>query len=171
MGESEFRARVNKTCAGHGLICIPCLLLPGSHSFCQARTLLYLSRRDRIAWCALPLPQAWESPSEEEGVLGLWALPSLGQWRFTTAPASGLALPCSAVCGCYSPTHSTLLAATCWWTGKGCGCLIVHNFPIFLKSCSGCQPVSLLEGEGMCRVGTCPSKGDASAPQTLAWRP
>lgn len=33
------------------------------------------------------------------------------------------------------------------------------------------SPVSLLEGEGTCSMGTCPSKGHASAPETLAWRP
>lgn len=33
------------------------------------------------------------------------------------------------------------------------------------------SPVSLLEGESTCSMGRCPSKGHASAPETLAWRP
>lgn len=33
------------------------------------------------------------------------------------------------------------------------------------------SPVSLLEGEGTCSMGTCPNKGNASPPETLAWRP
>lgn len=33
------------------------------------------------------------------------------------------------------------------------------------------NPVSLLEGEGTCSMGTCPSKSDASPPETLVWRP
>lgn len=161
MGESECRARVNKPCAGHGLI---------PASFCRQGPCSTSPEETGLPGVASPSP----CPREPQGkgkCLGSVGSPLPGTMEIHCCSCFWLGFTMSCLWLLYSNTfHSACSHVLVDW--KRLWMLDNPQLPNFPGSpVLDVSPVSLLEGEGVCRVGTCPSKGDASAPQILAWRP